>query len=880
MIRIDRLFSRRRIDRELAEEIRGHLDEKVEELVARGVARDEAVYEARREFGNVALIEQQAREVWKRRWLEDFLSDVRFGLRQLRKSPAFAVAGALTLAVGIGANAAVFSVVNAVILEPLPFPEPDRLVSISPGDDAGPAGPYEVSYPNFFDLRNENSVFDTLVSYRSEPVSLTGFGDPVQLRAEIVSWGLFPLLRMQPIRGRGFEPQDEDPGARTVIVSHSLWRTKLGGNVDVVGRSITLNREPYLVVGIAPEVFNFPVGGEQVQIWIPLAIDARSATVQPVTRQRGARMLSVMGRLRDGVSIEQAQAPMDRVAASLVERYPNQNRRWPRIHLQPARDELASASRHPLLLLLGAVGLVLLLACANLANLLLSRTAEREREFALRLAIGAGRSRIVRQVIAESLTLASIGGIGSVAMAAFLVRLVVPLAGTSTPRIEQASVDDRVLLFALALTVATSVLFSLAPALRLLRDGLHDPLKEGAYANAHGPDRLGSALVVVQVALGLMLVIGAGLLMAAFVHVTRRDPGFEPERLLTFNIGVPGAEYPRARQIGLYAQLLERVGNLPGASSAALAMPLPLTGSSMTMAFNIAERPSPPHARPASNMAIVSPGYFQTAGIPLLQGRGFTDMDDSNSPPVLIVNRAFAEKFFPGQSAVGKGIEPGATSDARGTRMREIVGVVGNARQSPLGSQSDAIYYFPYRQLPWCCPSVAVRAATSPASLVPSVRSVVSSMDEQLPLFDVRTGDQILSVGVTPARFLMLLLVSFAAIGLLLTSVGLYGIVSYAVVKRTREIGIRIALGASRLAVLSMVLRQAAILVAAGLIGGIAGSIATRRFIRAMLFGVDAGNPVLFLGAISVTVAAAFLATYLPARRAACIDPTLALKTE
>jgi predicted permease len=377
-----------------------------------------------------------------------------------------------------------------------------------------------------------------------------------------------------------------------------------------------------------------------------------------------------------------------------------------------------------------------------------------------------------------------------------------------------------------------------------------------------------------------MLLSGAALLMAGFVHLMRRDPGFQPERLLTFSVGVPDSQYRRARQLEFYDQLLERLGNLPGARSAALGMPLPLTGSSMTVAFNIAERPAPPHARPASNMAIVSPGFFQTAGISLLQGRGFTNADDSDRPPVLIVNRAFADKFFPGESAVGKRIEPGATSDERGTRMREIVGIVGNARQSPLGSQPEPIYYFPYRQLPWCCPSVIVRAAGSPASLEPSVRSVVASIDRELPLFDIRTGDQILSIGATPVTFLTVLMGSFALIGLLLTSVGLYGVLSYAVVRRTREIGIRIALGASRPAVLSMVLRRAAILVGGGLVIGLGGSIATRRFIGGMLFGVDRGSPLLILSAVSVMIAAAWFATYLPARRAASIDPLLALRSE
>ncbi len=876
---IQRLCNRRRIETDLAEEIRGHLEERVDELVARGVPLQDAVHQARREFGNVMLIEEQARQVWKRRWIEDLLSDGRFALRQLRKAPGFAAAGALTLALGIGANTAVFSVVNAVMLRPLPFPEPQRLVSMWPRSETGPAGPYDVSYPNFFDFRDENKVFEHLVSYRSSPISLTGSGEPVQLRGEIVSWDLFPLLNMQPILGRAFQPQDEDPGVRAVIIAHTLWKTRLGGDSGIIGRTINLDREPYRVVGVAPPGFNFPVGGEQVQVWTTLATDARSATVQPVTRQRGARMLSIMGRLRDGISIQQAQAPMDRIAASLAERYP-QHRRYPGVFLQPALDDVAGLARGPLLFLLGAVGLVLLLACANLATLLLSRTTEREREFALRLAIGAARSRIVRQVMTEALALALIGGLAGVATAAVLVDVAVPLVGTTIPRIQQTTIDGRVLVFAMALTLVTSVLFSVAPAARLLHDRLNDPLKESAYANVHGPGRLGSTLVVVQIAVGLMLLSGAALLMSGFVHLTHRDPGFQPERLLTFSIGMPGSEYSRARQLAFYDQLLERLGHLPGARSAALAMPLPLTGSSMTVAFNIQQRPSPPHERPVSNMAIVSPGFFQTAGIAMIHGRDFGDTDDADGAPVVIVNRAFAERFFPGENAIGKRIEPGATSDERGTRMREIVGLVENARQSPLGSRADAIYYFPYRQLPWCCPSVIVRAAGFPASLEPSVRSVVSSIDRQLPLFDVRTGDEILSVGVTPVTFLTALMVGFAAIGLLLTSSGLYGVLSYSVVKRTREIGIRIALGASRPAVLSMVVRQSAILVGAGLVIGIAGSIAARRFIGGLLFGIDGGTLLLLPTAVAVMLATAWLATYLPARRAASIDPMFALRSE
>jgi putative ABC transport system permease protein len=877
---IHQLLSRRRIERDLSDEIRAHLGQRIDDLVSDGLSPEEARQQARREFGNVTLIEEQAREVWKWRWIEDVVSDVGFALRRLRKARAFTLVGASTLALGIGASTAVFSVVNAVLFRPLPFSEPQNVVSIWPRGQAGPAGPYNISYPNFLDFRRENRVFEHLVSYRSTSIALTGSGEPVQLRGEIVSWDLFQLLQVQPLLGRGFQPEDEDPGVRTVIASYLLWKTTFGGDVGIIGRSITLDRESYEVVGVAPPGFTFPLGGDAVQVWTPLALDARSATVTPATQQRGARMLSVMGRLRPGVSSEQAAMEMDGLAASLAERYPDENSRYPGVYLQPVIDDVTGHARDPLLFLLGAVGLVLLLVCANLANLLLSRNAEREREFALRLSLGAARSRLVRQLMTEGLTLAFLGGVAGVGMAGWLIRVAIPRLGTTIPRIEQTSVDGHVLAFALALTVITSVLFSLAPAARLLQDRLNDPLKQAAYGNARGPGQLGNALVVVQVALGLTLVSGATILMAGFVHLTTDDPGFDPKRLLTFSISVPDSQYPRARQVGFYDQLIERLGRLPGAHSAALGMPLPLTGSSMRVRFDIPGRLVPPADRPNSDIAIVSPEFFRTAGIPLLEGRGFTDRDDASAPLVLIVNRAFADRFFPGEETIGKRILSGATADARGPQMREIVGIVGNARQSPLLSQPEPIYYFPYRQLPWCCPSVMIRTAAAPTSLEPSVRSVVSQLDRQMPLFDVRTGDQIILRGAMPVTFLTVLMVSFASVGLMLTAIGLYGVLSYGVAKRTREIGIRIALGASRQAVVSMVLRQAGFLVSTGLVIGVVGSIAARRAIGGMLFGVNSGSPLLLVSAITVMIVSAWLATYWPARRAAAIDPITALHNE
>jgi predicted permease len=549
--------------------------------------------------------------------------------------------------------------------------------------------------------------------------------------------------------GRSFNASEEDAGIRAAILSYGLWKSTLGGDPALVGGIIRLDHEPYVVVGIAPEGFNFPLDGPPVQIWTPLAIDARSATVQPITRQRGARILSLIGRLKPGLSIEQAQTDLDRVAASLASRFPGENRATPLAYVDPHRTELTDSIRRPLWILLGAVSLVLLVACANMANLILSRTAGRAHEFAIRAAIGAGRARIFRQVLTESLALSLLGSAVGVLAAHFTLQLLEPLAG-AIPRIEQSSIDQRVLLFSLLLAIGISMGFSFAPALRVGRCDYVDPLKQGARGIVAGTDRLRSALVVCQIALGLVLVSAAGLLASSFLRMMNRDPGFQSERLLTFSVHLPGSLYPPPRQLAFYSQLIENLNGTRGIASAAISMPLPLSGSQMWVSFNIEQSPSPPYARPSSDMAIVSSGFFQSVSIPLVRGRHFLPTDDAGAPAVLIVNKAFADKFFPGQDPVGKRIEPGATSGPGGSRMREIVGVVGNARQSPLNPAPQPIYYFPYQQLPWCCPSVIVRADGSPANLEPTVRAAVASLDRMLPVSDVRTPAEILSLGTTP----------------------------------------------------------------------------------------------------------------------------------
>jgi putative ABC transport system permease protein len=874
-----RLLNRSALDHDLAEEIRQHLEQRTDELVASGVPRHEAALRARRAFGNTTSIEEQGRDVWRWMWVEDLLLDLRVAFRQLRRAPGFATAGALTLAIGIGATTTVFSVVNAVVFRALPFDHPERIVAVVPQNSQGPANGDAVSYPNFFDFRRETRAFEQLVSYRSENFAFTGTGGALQLRGEIVASGFFQALGVQPMLGRPFDDRDEEPAAHVVILSHAFWQTALGADSTIVGRTIDLNREPYVVIGVAPEGFNFPVG-PPIEVWTTLALDARSSPTDPVTRQRGARMLSVVGRLREGVTLAQGEAQMASVAASLMQRFPSDTKRYPGVLLRPLLENITGQARDALLFLFGAVGLVMLLACANIANLLLSRTTERERELALRAAIGAGRWRIARQLLAENSALALVGCVAGVATSVLLLRLVVPLGGASIPRIDEARFDLPVLAFAIASTVVTSILVSVASMVRVARRQLHDPMKQASQANVHAWNRFRSGLVVAQIALGLLLTSGASLLTASYIRVSQRDPGFDVNHVLTFSVSPPTSSYDTPRRLAFYDQLTERLRGVPNVRAAAVGNPLPLTGSSVTVGFDIEGRPSPKGARPTANMAMVSPEFFETAGIPLLEGRGFTDRDDDKSPPVVIVNRAFAERFFPGENAVGKRMEPGIGTGPDGRRMRQIVGVVGDARQSALGIRDDAIYYIAYKQLPWCCPSVVVRAAHSPASIVTAIRPLVASIDKQLPVYQVRTGPEIESTAFAAPRFIVMLLGSFAMIGVVLTAIGLYGVTSYDVLKRTREIGMRMALGATKRSIASMVLGGAARLVVVGVALGLLGALTVGRLMRAMLFGVAPGNPVLIGTAVVIVVSTALVSAYLPARRAASVDPMLALRSD
>ena len=877
--RLRATVQRRQSEQDFVREVDEHLTLLTDRFIQQGLAPEEARYAARRQFGGVTQLHENLHERRSLPQFEILLRDIRYAFRQLRNAPAFAIAAVLTLALGIGANTAVFAVVDAVLLRPLPYPKPDRLFAFASWETGHRAPrPDSLSYPNFFDFRSGNRVFEHLVCYRDSEFAIATSSQAIHVDGEIVSWDLFDALRVTPELGRGFLPEEEKAGTHVAVLGHDLWQVQLGADPTIVGHAITINGNSFTIVGIAPAKFQFPADNPAIQLWTTLAEDATRSEFDPLTVQRGARILNVIGRLEDGVSLDAAHAQMDAIAAAIAQQYPEEKTRASTF-LLPELERLIGGTRQPLFMLLAAVFLVLLVACANIANLVLARSVERHREMALRSAIGASRLTVIRQLLTESLTLAFIGSLAGVLLAFACLRLLLPLAGDSIPRISQATIDARVLAFSIALAVFTSVLFSLAPALQLAKVDLINSLKEGSRTVARGSERLRAALVVGQVSLGLMLVTGAGLLIATFLFLERRDLGFKPDHVLTFDLDLP-AQYKTAQQAIFSDELLARLRTMPGVQSAAAGWPIPMIGDQVTISFLMEGQPETTLKRPRSDMAIVTPGYFRTVGIQLLQGRDFTQRDDDAAPPVLIVNKAFADKFFPGQKVIGKRIESGATNGRRPSHFSEIVGLVGNAKQSALELSPEPIYYFPYRQMSWGIGTIVLRTKVPPRAVESSVRAIVSSLDKQVPMYRVRTLEELSASAITAPRFQMFLLGSFALIALLLTVVGLYGILAYSVIQRTREIGVRMALGATRATVLNMVLKRATLLVFAGLLIGLAGAAGEGYLLQTMTYGVHPNNLLLLAVACGLIVVNGLLAAYLPAKRAASVDVVDALRSE
>ena len=799
--------------------------------------------------------------------------DVRYGVRMLAKRPVLTLITAAALALGIGANTAIFSVVDAVLLRPLPYPESDRIVRVFATDLKRNILKYPTSYPNFTDWRERGSVFEHMAAHASTGAAVT-FGDtPESVEGVYASADLFPLLGVSPAVGRVFTREEERPGSRVVVLSHALWQRRFGGDPSVVGRQFLFDGEGVTVLGVMPEGFKFPVDAEGAEYWAPF--DPESAG----NKERGNNYLSVVARLKPGVSAAQAQGEMEAITARLQEEYQDRNA-GRGANVVSMYEDVVGGVRPALYVLLAAVGFVLLIACANVANLLLARAAARQKEIAIRTALGASRWRVVRQMLTESLLLALIGGALGLLLALWGVDALSSLIPADIPRVKEIGLDARVLLFTLGVSVLTGVVFGLAPALQASKPDLNESLKDGSRGSTEGfgRNRLRSLLIVSEVALSLILLVGAGLLIRSFVELRGVKPGFDPRNVLTAGISLPTAKYGEAsQQAAFHRQVLERVAALPGVKAVGSAEPLPFSGNGWQTSLKFPDRPpAPPGERLTSHTRVVTPDYFRAIGIPVLRGRVINDRDDENAPKAMVINETFANKYFPGEDPLGKRVTPTVAPgfDA------QVVGVVGDVKHRRLNEESAPEFYVSYLQAPQPFISLVVRAEGDPAALAGALRNTVLQVDPNQPLYSVKTMDELLSDSVARSRFQMLLLTIFASVALALAGVGLFGVMSYTVTQRTHEIGIRMALGARAGDILRMVVRQGMVLVGMGVALGLAGAFALTRFISTLLYGVSASDPLTFAGVSALLAAVALLACLVPARRATKVDPMVALRYE
>ena len=814
------------------------------------------------------------------------LQDFRFAVRQFRKYPGFALTTALTIALGIGGTTAIFSLVNTVLLRPLPFPEPERLMAVEGRNDRNPTasanagGP--LSYPDFFDWRSQNKSFSGLASFHDNDFTLTGVGEPKHLTGNIVSGDFFRVLGVSPALGRGFTIDDEKPGTHVVVLSHSLWESAFGSAGDVVGRAVTLDNKSYTVVGVMPKGFEFPVQTPTSMLWTSLSDDTYDPNGEPMTTQRGAHLLDVVGRLKPGISADQAQADLNVIAQNLKRQYPQTNLHFVGALVTTELESLVGDTRPALRILFGAVMFVLLIACANVAGLLLARSSRRKGEFAVRAALGASRHQIVRQMLVESVALGLFGGVVGIALASGLLRVLLRLVPSDVPRLGQVSVDGNVLAFATLISVVTGLLFGVLPAWRTSRVNPSSAMRDGnrTSTTGRGQHRLQNSLVVAETAVGLVLLVASGLLIHSFVRVLQVDPGFDRKNVLIASISLPESRYTGAQQTQLYEHLLARVRALPGVLSASAGWPLPLSTSGMRISFDIEGHPLPEGDRNTALVSIVEPTYFQTMRIPLLRGREFQDTDDAKATPVVIVNQSFARKFFSDTDPVGKHITPGISDGGVKEVPREIIAVVGDVKASGLKKDIRPQYYLPLAQAVVLSPTLVVRTAVDPVTLTVPLRGQLAEIDKNLPLYDVKTFDDMFARSAAQPRFQALLLTCFAAIALLLSAIGLYGLLSYLVVQRTLEIGVRIALGAQRGSVLGMILRKGLTLAAIGLAIGVAMSLALTRLMSGLLFGVRPTDPLTFVLVSLVLLLVSVLASGLPAYRASTLDPMTTLRDQ
>jgi len=879
------MFWRKRKQSDFAAEIEAHLELEMERLKEQGMSEEEARAAARRAFGNLTQAQECFYESGRWLWWDHLVQDLRFGLRVLRRNPGFAATAILTLALGIGATTAIFSIVDTVALKPLPFPTADRLMRIRSVFVNTDNGSGVASYPDFLDWRARNHVFDGVAVFRTNDFTLIGLREPLHLQGAVVSARLFSLLGVTPALGRSFLPEEDSPattsGADPVILSYGLWQREFGSDALVLGRTVQLGDRGFAVVGVMPPAFQYPIQAEPIELWTTIAVDARGGA-NAMAEQRGAHYLDVVALLKPGVKVERAQAEMAAITSVMNQQHPENKPRTVRI--VPEIRALVGSLLTPLLLLLGAVGCVLLIVCVNVANLLLARATGRHKEMALRAALGASRGRAIGQLLTESVALGLLGGGLGLALALASLRLLVRLIPAEVPRLNAMGLDARLLSFAFLVSLLAGILFGLAPALRVSKIGLTESLKEsgpgsGSGGNKHS--RLREALVVSEVALAVVLLLGAGLLIQSFLCLTRVDPGFGPHRVLTFQLDSP-AGLEDARIPAFFREVVARLRVLPGVRSASAVASLPLTGDNIGSSIEIEGAPTPLGSRPRADFNAVEPNYFRTLGIPRLAGRDFTELDDSKSAPVVIVNRTLAQRFFPNQDPLGKHVRPGIGNGyfPGEPPMREIVGVINDVKQSGLGSEAAPEVYAPLAQSPFGTMLLVVRTANDPLSTVEAARRQVASLDKNLPIYNVETLDQYFAQSAAEPRFITLLMGGFAGLALLLACLGIYGVISYIVAQRAHEIGIRMALGAQKGDVLRMVIGEGLRPALAGVAIGIAGALKLTRLLSSLLYGIKPTDALTFIAVAVILTSVGLLASYIPARRATKVDPMVVLRYE
>jgi putative ABC transport system permease protein len=820
--------------------------------------------------------------------MENLLHDARYSVRMLRKNPGFTAVALVALALGIGANSAIFSVVNAVLLRPLPFKDPASLVRIWGKLDQVGIPKNWISQPELLDIKEQSQTIEDLAAYETGGANLTSSGDPARVNMASVNASLFPLLGIQPSIGRTFLEEEDKPGRdKVVLVGDALWRSRFGADPEMVGKTIGLSGTTYTVIGIMPAGFRFP---DQDELWVPLAIDTANLD------NRGNHGLEVIARLKPGVTPQQAQADLTNIAATLEERYPNfyANTGWG-LYPVAVLDELVAEIRPALYILLGAVGFVLLIACANVANLLLARASAREKEVAIRAAMGARRGRLIQQLLTESIILAVIGSALGLGLAYVGVKLFVTFGPSEIPRLEEIGLDGRVVGFSILIAVITGVVFGLAPAIQISKPDLHDSLKEGGRGSTSGRHRLRNVLVVSEVAIALVLLIGAGLMIKSFQRLLRIDMGFRTEKTLTMRMTIPPTTYKdNAQIVGFYRQLLDKLKAIPGVESVGAISHMPLSGSYASGTTAIENPESFEGLQTFRNIPYieadrrtVSPDYFRAAGIALKDGRFLTEADNETAPPVAVVDESFQRRFWPNGTAVGKRFVA-QFNDGKDIKWGQIVGVVAHIRhygvdqvkQLGLDQGGREQVYFPHAQRPSNRMYLAIKTSVDPLSLTGTVRNAVLSMDRDVPVYEVKTMDQLVTASLAQRQLNMVLFAAFSTIALILAAVGIYGVMSYSVTQRTHEIGIRMALGAQQRSVLSLVVRQGMTLALAGVAIGIGAALALTRLMASLLFGVSVTDPATFVIIAVILTGVAMGACLVPARRATKVDPMVALRCE